>query len=474
MHQQNNLQRPVWRLTSKERQFLLLIGDVIVVSISLFVALYFWAQEDQWMDFSWQFLRERPPDWYFAMPLIWILFLIELYDVRRSAHKKDTIRGIAIAAALATSLYLIIFFFSEPKTLPRRGVAGFIAAVTALTLMWRLLYIKVFTAPAFMRRVLIVGAGRAGSTLAEIIKGINPQPFILVGFIDDDIKKKGKTINSLPVVGNSSKLLTIIENEHISDLIFAISGEMKPEMFKAILAAEEQGIEVTTMPVIYEDLLGRVPIFLLEDDWLVRTFFDQAHTSGINEFLKRILDLFGAVTGLLLLFIFAPLITLLILIDDGAPILYRQIRLGENGKRFELYKFRTMVKDAEKDGIAKLAQENDQRITRIGKFLRRSHLDELPQFINVIRGDISLVGPRAERPELVDQLQKKIPFYRARLFIKPGMTGWAQINYRYATNVDESAIKLEYDLFYIKNRNLILDIIIIFRTMSAVVRFQGL
>lgn len=474
MAYQNNSQRPVWRLTSRERQLLLFIGDLISVVLALFVALYFWAQKDQWMDFSWQFLRERPPGWYYAMPIMWMVLMLELYDVSRSSRQRDTIQGIATAAAIATGLYLIIFFFSEPNTLPRRGVAGFIAAVTVLTFVWRMIYLKTFTAPAFMRRVLIIGAGRAGSTLAEIINEMNPQPFILVGFVDDDPMKKGKQIHSLPVLGGSKQLLKIVNEEHITDLIFSISGEMKPEMFKTILVAEEKGIEMTTMPVVYEDLLGRVPIFLLEDDWLVRTFFDQAHSNAINEFLKRFVDILGALTGLILLILFAPLISLLILIDSGFPILYRQNRLGKNGKLFELLKFRTMVKDAEKDGQALLAQENDQRITRIGRLLRRSHLDELPQFINVLRGDISLVGPRAERPELVDKLQKKIPFYRARLFVNPGMTGWAQINYRYATNVRETAIKLEHDLYYIKNRNLLLDLMIIFRTLLAVIRFQGL
>jgi lipopolysaccharide/colanic/teichoic acid biosynthesis glycosyltransferase len=138
-----------------------------------------------------------------------------------------------------------------------------------------------------------------------------------------------------------------------------------------------------------------------------------------------------------------------------------------------LYKFRTMMQDAEKDGIARLAIKNDERVTRAGRFLRRSRLDELPQFINVLRGDVSIVGPRAERPELIDKMQKKIPFYRARLFVKPGVTGWAQVNYRYASNLEETAVKLEYDLYYIKNRTILLDLTIILRTIGTVFRYIG-
>lgn len=143
-------------------------------------------------------------------------------------------------------------------------------------------------------------------------------------------------------------------------------------------------------------------------------------------------------------------------------------------KNFNLLKFRSMRRDAEKDGIARWAVENDERATRSGRFLRRSHLDELPQFLNVLKGDLSLVGPRAERPELVEKLQKEVPFYRARLFIKPGITGWAQINYQYASNVEETAIKLEHDLYYIMHRNLLLDILILVRTVGQVFGFRGL
>ena len=186
------------------------------------------------------------------------------------------------------------------------------------------------------------------------------------------------------------------------------------------------------------------------------------------------MDILGALIGLILFFIFFPLIALLIIIDDGLPILFQQTRVGANGKNFVLLKFRSMHKDAEKDGVPRFAVENDERATTVGRFLRKSHLDELPQFINVIKGDISLVGPRAERPELVEKLQKEIPFYRARLFVRPGVTGWAQINYQYASNVEETAIKFEHDLYYVMHRNIMLDIMIIIRTLGAIAGFHGI
>jgi len=474
MTEKKVIQKPFLRLTSGERRFFLLIGDLVAASISLLVALYFWAQQDEWLNFSWQFLKERPPAWYYILPIAWILLLVEIYDVRRANRLTDVLRSIFFASLISGGIYLFIFFVSSPNTLPRRGVAGFIVASAILTLLWRLFYIQVFTAPFFTRRVMIVGAGRAGRTMAGIIQSIVPPPLYLVGYIDDDPKKIGKKVNGLPVLGGCSKMLKIVKDESISDLIFSISGEMKPEMSKAILSAEENGIEVTTLPVMYEELLGRVPIQLLKEDWILRSFLDESHSSGSYEVIKRMIDLAASLVGLVITAILFPVISLLILVDSGFPIFYKQKRLGKSGKAFILYKFRTMSKDAEKDGVARFATVNDERVTRVGKLLRKSRLDELPQFYNILRSDVSLVGPRAERPELIDAMQKKIPFYRARLFVKPGATGWAQVNYRYASTIEETAIKLEYDLYYIKHRNTLLDLLIIIRSFGTMMGLKGL
>lgn len=462
-----------WLMTTKERQFILFLGDAIFSVIALFIAMYFWAQKDQWISFSLQFIRERPPNWFYFLPAIWLVMMIDLYNVRKAGNRRDTIQGIVIATIAATILYLFIFFVAEPNTLPRRGVAVFIGSAALLTLTWRFAYIRVFTAPAFLRRFLIIGAGRSGCTMVRLIKKIDPAPFILVGFIDDDAGKIGKNIEGLPVLGDSKGLLGIIQENNITDLLFCISGDMESESFSSILQAKENGVEVTTMPVLYEELSGRVPIFLLEDDWILRSFVDHTRSTSSYDTLKRIVDIFVASIGMILLGLFAPLLILIIFLDSGKPIIFRQERVGISGKPFELLKFRTMRQDAESDGKPRLAVENDERVTKVGKFLRKSHLDELPQFYNVLKGDISMVGPRAERPTFVNQLQKEIPFYRARLFVKPGMTGWAQISYRYASNVEESAIKLEYDLYYIKHRNILLDIVIILRTLGQVIGLRG-
>ncbi len=462
-----------WRIRTEERQAILLFGDLLATFLALFIGLYFWGQKD-WLNFSWAFLGQRAPFWFYLLPFIWILFMIEIYDVRKANHRRDVFRGVGTAAAFSFVIYLIIFFLAEPNSLPRRGVFIFILAAIVLTVAWRLLYIQIFTAPVFMRRVLIIGAGKAGTTLVKMLNDISPMPFILAGYIDDDAEKMGKEINGYKVIGNGSQLPNLIDTLDISDLIFAISGEVQPELFQAVLNSEENGVEVTSFPTFYEEQFGRVPIFLLESDWVLRTFIDQVHTAGLYESIKRLIDLIGSLVGLTVLIILFPLISLLILIDSGLPIMYSQMRVGKNGHSYKIYKFRTMIKDAEKDGVARTATENDSRITRFGKFLRRSHLDELPQMVNILKGENSIVGPRAEQIDLVNKFQQEIPFYRARLLVRPGLTGWAQINQRYATTVQDTAVKLEYDLYYIKKRNILLDFNIILRTVGAVLGFKGL
>ena len=311
-------QKPLlWRISSAERQGILILGDLLTTAIALVFALYFWAQQD-WLKFSWVFLKERPQEWFYLLPLIWIVLIIELYDVRRASRRQDVLQGVGIAAAISLILYLV-FYFTARMPLPRRGVLAFIVAVSILTILWRLLYIKVFTAPLFMRRVLIVGAGRAGTSLARVINGIHPGPFRLVGFIDDNVSKINTQIECCPVLGDSERLMEIIQREAVSDLVFAISGQMSPGMFQAIQKAAEMGVEVTTMPIVYEDLLGRVPILLLQSDWLIRSFADQARTGGFYEMAKRAIDLVGGLLGSLLCLILFPFISLAILLDTGRP-----------------------------------------------------------------------------------------------------------------------------------------------------------
>ncbi len=467
--------KPVaFRLRPPERRLILILGDLLVSYLGLLISLYFWAQRDEWLHFSWKFLEERPPLWFWFLPLLWILLINELYDQHRSSSRRETIRGILIGAVAGFAFYLVVFFFSDPDSLPRQGVATFIILSSAFTFLWRLLYIKVFTAPLFTRRILVVGAGKAGTTLCSIVRGISPPPFYIAGLVDDDPAKLGRQIeNCYPVLGKSAQMEALITEHAITDLVVAVSGEMRPEMFQALVNAQEKGINVRSMPSVYEELLGRVPIFLLQSDWILRSFVDEVQTGGFYEGLKRLIDIIGGLVGTLLLLILVPIVAILTILETGWPVIFTQKRLGMYGDEYLTFKFRTMVKNAN-SLPAQVTTAHDTRITRVGRILRKSHLDEWPQFLNVLKGEMSLVGPRPEQSELVSQLQANIPFYRARLLVKPGLTGWAQVNFGYASTVEDTAIKLEYDLYYIKHRNLLLDLVIMLRTVGTVVGFRGM
>jgi exopolysaccharide biosynthesis polyprenyl glycosylphosphotransferase len=462
-----------WQLRASERVAILLIGDLLMAALALFLALYIWAAGDAWMEFSLEFIADRPPFWYFLLPFFWVILLVELYDVHRASSSRATLRGIGLATLIYGLIYLLIYFTSPPNSLPRRGVSVFIVFAALFTLLWRLLYIRLFTAPHLLRRVLIIGAGKAGKTLVDVIDQQWPPPFFTVGLIDDDLEKLGQTVGKFQVLGNSHNLIDIIHEHQVTDLILAISGEMKGEMFQSILIAQEMGVNLSPMPQVYEELLSRVPIFLLEAEWIVRSFVEKTHTSTLYVLAKSLIDIAGGLIGTFIMVVAYPFISLAILLDSGYPIVFKQERLGRGGQPYNILKFRTMERDAERDGEARMAEEKDDRVTKVGWFLRKTHLDELPQFINVLRGEMSLVGPRAERPQMVENFQKELPFYRARLLVKPGITGWAQINYGYAGTVRETAIKLEYDLYYIEHRNLLMDISIILRTVGTVLRFKG-
>ena len=468
-----NSNQKLWRLRIHERKILLLVGDFIMAAIGLGLALYIWGSNAEWLGLSIKFLAVRVPSWFYLLPFLWVVLMVELYDHHKASSIKVTIHGIGTAVIIGFVIYSLVYLFSKPGSLPRIGTAVFFLATSVLTFLWRLVYIRVFTTPSFLRRALIVGGGRAGTTLINVLSQITPSPFNVIGFIDDDPSKENTEIRGYPVLGGSTKLLEIIEEKNITDLIVAISGEIQGHTFQILLDAQEKGVEILRMPAVYEDLLGRVPIQLLEADWLLRSFLDEYRVNGFYEIAKRALDILGGLFGMLILITIFPFVGLAILFDSGLPIFYWQTRLGKSGRPYQMVKFRTMRQDAEADGKPRWAKEDDERATRVGRFLRKTHIDEVPQFFNVLRGDMSLVGPRSERPELVDHFRKYVPFYRARLLVKPGITGWAQINYSYAATIEETIIKLEYDLYYIKHRNLLLDLIIMIRTPSTMFGMHG-
>jgi exopolysaccharide biosynthesis polyprenyl glycosylphosphotransferase len=477
-----DIYRPSLRLRPGEQRFILLLGDFIASVGATAGAIFFWYQYSLYRLIesgispgrAERLIQVEVPLWFYILPLVWLVLMVDSYDPHAAANWLRTLRGIAVAPIVGLLGYSLLFIFiEEPNSLPRIAVGAFLVLASILTLIWRAIYIRLYTSSGLMRRVLFVGAGKAGRSLADVYRKINPPPFLLIGFIDDDPAKRGKSYNGFAVLGDSEHLLDIVEDYRISDVVVAINGEIKGETFQTILDIQESGVEVMRMPIMYEELTQRVPIEHLEADWVIRSFVDQVRVSGAYELFKRLMDIVGGIAGTLIFLLLFPLVSLAIIIETGFPVFYSQPRLGKGAKTFNILKFRTMKQDAEANGEPKVALENDPRVTRVGNFLRRTRLDETPQFLSVLRGEMSMVGPRAERPELVAEYQRQIPFYRARLLVKPGLTGWAQINYGYVATVKETIVKLEYDLYYIKHRTLSMDFSIVLRTIGTVLRRTG-
>ena len=470
-----DLTKSTWRLKPGEQRALLVFGDLLMASLALLIGIYVWWAGDAWLQvFDLEFFRLRVQWWFYLLPIGWLLLLIETYDLHRAANWNRTVRAILLAGLVALLIYLSIYFLAEiPGKVNRRAVGVFIVATTMFTLAWRWYYIKLIISHGEQRRALVIGAGSNGRTLAEIYKTIQPTPFNLIAYIDDDPSKFGTDIEGYTVIGNSETVSKLVEELLITDLIVSITGEMKGETFRTILELQEKGVEITRMPTLYEELLGRVPIHHLEYDWILKAFVDDVSGGVIFELFKRIIDILAAMIGFIGFLAILPIIALAIVLDSGFPIFYKQERLGRGARSFDIIKFRTMRTDAEKEGSPQMAGENDPRITKVGNFLRITRIDEIPQFINVLRGEMSMVGPRAERAQWVETFEQQIPFYRARLLVKPGISGWAQINYGYAATVEDTSVKLEYDLYYIKHRSVFMDIVILLRTVGTVLGRKG-
>jgi len=320
-----------WKLHLGERRLVLIAGDFLMAVIALLLSLVYWGTTVRFIDFNTEFLLERIPAWFYWMPVFWIILLVELYDVHRAGSWSATLRGVAAAALIGFGVYLLLYFYyvDPPKSLlPRRGVASFLILASLLTLLWRWLYIRIFTGIQFMRRVLVVGGGKTGEALLQTASNIFPPPFYVVGIIDDDPEKLAKTIEGYPVLGGSDNLLSIADKEKVTDIIVAITGEMQGKMFQSLLDAQECGIQIIRMPKAYERLVARVPIRMLEADWILRSFVDELPSSGFYEVGKRSIDLLGGLIGTAITVVLFPFFDLAILIDDGRPVIFTQTRSG--------------------------------------------------------------------------------------------------------------------------------------------------
>jgi exopolysaccharide biosynthesis polyprenyl glycosylphosphotransferase len=467
------------RITTAERQWLLRLTDLLVLNLALMGALA--------LRFPYRFglstLREAPI-YFILLSLLWFLWagFFECYDLSRSADPGQSAWAAARAAFLAAASYLAIPYYTPDFLSSRLSSVLFVGLVAASLPLWRALYASIFNQPTFQQRLLIVGAGRSGAELARALAGTphlgNPHASLgvhVVGFVDDDPATAETMVEGIAVLGDRYALRQLVVEHRVDTVVLAITHlpQIHPELLQILLDCREQGIEIEPLVSIYERLTGRVPVELAALDLEAILPASQSALQRVFLTFKRLVDLMAACLGLLAGALLAPCVALANALTSPGPILYWQTRVGRRGRPFRLVKFRSMVPDAEEQDGAVWASVQDSRVTPVGRFLRRTRLDELPQFWNVLRGEMSLVGPRPERPEFVAELVGRLPFYQARHAVRPGITGWAQVRYGYGSSEQDALIKLQYDLYYIKHQSLYLELAILVRTAAVMLGFRG-
>lgn len=406
-------------------------------------------------------------DYYYDIHLVpflfifglWLLvfYITNLYDLsflrNNLGFYSGLFRTIITASAIsAIFFYLIPIFEITPKT----NLAIFIALFSGIVIGSRTLFNQA-NASGFKKPLLIVGVNNQSLELAKYVEE-NPQLGYELKYLMDLTKEGIKNVDQ------------IIKQEKINTVVISPETYQSAHIIDTFYRSLENKITFRNLSSFYEQLTSRVPLGAINQIWFLENLTEGGKKT--YEELKRFFDMvFSVVLGSCFL-PFLPLIALAVKVSSPGPVFYRQKRYGQNGKTFEIIKFRTMNQDAEKEG-AVWAQENDKRITALGKFMRKARIDELPQLWNILKGEMSFVGPRAERPEFHQKLKEQIPFYEERYIIKPGLSGWAQINYPYGSSVADTAQKLQYDLYYIKNRSLILDLGIILKTINIALRQAG-
>lgn len=460
------------QLRLSERRLLMMIGDALSVNAAVFIALFIWAR-----------VAEEPFDLNFVLPqLVWFFVLNGLwfllasandyYDFMLASDRFLSLQRLIVISLQMLVVYVIVFFFSERDALPRLFIIYFGATSFILLTIWRFLNPALVGWASMPRRALVVGTDWAAQTMITTLNQHTSHAYQIVGVIGEK-ENIGQDIAGIAVLGSGEDLLNIVLREEISEIVVTSTRELSGDVFQGVMDSYERGIVITPMPILYERVTERVPVEHVGDNWAV--VLPIAGTSVFNPYpiLKRLSDILMALVGLILFGLMLPFIALAILLDSRGNIFYSQERTGLNGRPFKIVKLRTMIPDAEAKTGAVFAQANDNRITRVGRFMRKTRLDEVPQLWNVLKGDMSMIGPRPERPEHIQRLQEKIPFYRTRHIIRPGLTGWAQVRYHYGANDEDSLVKLQYDLYYIRHQSMLLDVNIIMRTVRQVLSMSG-
>ena len=394
-----------------------------------------------------------------------------LYQFHQRIEYRDVVARVLVGILIA-SVGLAVVYFLIPALNPGLTQLAVVYVLSIIPiLLMRHFVLSHVDENIFRRNILILGSGECAAAITALRRRADRRGFKIVGAVPVDGQEL--SVDTGKVIVSDKPLVEIAREYKVDDIIIAMDNRRGALPIRELLRCKLSGIDVLDLLEFLERESGKIRADLVSPSWLI--FSSGFRVTRMRKFLKRLLDIFVSVVGLLVVWPILLAVSLAIWIESGfsGPILYRQVRVGRNGELFELLKFRSMDVDAESDGGAVWARENDSRVTRVGRVIRKFRIDEFPQLLNVLRGEMSIVGPRPERPEFTEKLKKTVPYYDERHTLKPGITGWAQLKYSYGSSTRDATEKLHYDLYYVKNHGLILDIAIMIQTIEVMFWGKG-
>ena len=398
------------------------------------------------------------------------LYFADLYDIRVLTDKRE-IFVLCVQALGATSVVLACVYYWVPGLVVGRGVFIVSAVlIVAFVFGWRIVFEFVHEVGP-RERLLLVGTSAAAVRLARELYERRDLGVEIVGFIDPDPERVGAPVLNPGVIGTIEDIPSIVRARAIDRVVVSLQDARGKLPMDKLLEMKLDGVSFDHLPSVYEEYTGKIAVENLRPSWLI--FSEGFRKSTVQLAMKRLLDIVSSGVAIVLASPLLLLVAAAVKLSSDGPALYHQQRVGLRGHIFTVHKFRSMRADAEKETGAVWAAANDDRVTAVGRFLRRTRLDELPQLWNVLRGDMSMVGPRPERPEFVSSLTRDIPFYGQRHTVRPGLTGWAQVRYTYGATIEDAMEKLQYDLFYIKNLSFSMDLFVIAKTVKTVLMQRG-
>lgn len=451
-----------------ERRILLLVFDAVFVLSALYIlSLIF--------DYNY-FVFNTSNFFSIVLLLIYVYIfglIFEMYNLQVASNQLQILQSVIFTATASSLAYLFTPFLSPELPKQRLIILIFYSTVLFTLLMWRLFYVYFLASQRFSQSVVLICDQNQVEELVLGLESVDPH-YKIIGFVNSDsISEENSNFHYVKEV-KKNDLEDFVSKNQVSEIIIASqkTDGITPDLYQQLLHLLESGNVIREYTQVYESKTQRIPVHYIARDFYRFFPFSRSNTNRLYLSLVRFMEFVFSFIGLSLCIIFIPLIYIGNLFANKGPLFYTQERIGKNGVVFKIYKFRTMVKNSESNGVA-FATSNDRRITPFGKMMRKSRLDELPQFFNVLKGDMAVIGPRPERPFFVEEIANVMPFYETRHVIKPGLTGWAQVNYSYGESIEESLIKLQYDLYYIKHRSIFLDISITFKTITTVLFYRG-